>query len=173
MNADGTFRLPYVTPEAYDVNIYGLKGSVYLKSIRFGDGDVTDQGLDFTQGVTPGELTLRLSAAGGTVEGNVQDDNQQAVPDATVVLIPESSKRSLNRLYHRAQTDSSGRYSITGIAPGEYTLFAWEQMEENLYEDPGFLKRFESRGETVSIAENSCESKQLKLIPAEETKAGQ
>ena len=50
-------------------------------------------------------------------------------------------------------------------------MFAWEQIESGAYQDPEFLKPFESRGESYSIRENGRESAQLKMIPAENTPA--
>lgn len=169
-NPDGTFRLQYVMPEAYLVNVLGLRENLYLKTVKFGEADVTENGLDFSQGVTPGELTVVLKAAGGQVEGVVQDDKQQNAAGATVVLVPEGSKRSHSWLYRTATTDKNGHYTLRGVAPGEYKLFAWEQVEPDAYQDPDFLKPFESRGETVSVDENSHENKQLTIIPADESK---
>lgn len=169
-NPEGRFVLHSVVPDSYAVNVFGLTGNVYLKAVRFGDADVTDSGLDFSQGIPPGELTVVLSANGGQVSGAVQNDKQQPAAGAQVVLIPEEAKRHISRLYHPTAADASGNFKISGIAPGEYKLFAWEQADMNAWQDPEFLKLFESRGESVTVKENSLESKQLKVIPAEETK---
>ena len=40
-------------------------------------------------------------------------------------------------------------------------------MTTGAYQDPDFLKPFESKGETVSIKENAHETVQLKMIPVE------
>lgn len=167
---EGHFVLHSVVPESYLVNVFGLTGNVYLKAVRFGDTDVTDTGLDFSSGVPPGELTVVLSANGGQVSGVVQNDKQQPVSGAQVVLIPEDSKRNVSRLYHVVSTDASGNFKITGIAPGEYKLFAWEQVDNNAWQDPEFLKPFESRAESVTVKEGSIDNRQLKAVPAEETK---
>jgi hypothetical protein len=42
-------------------------------------------------------------------------------------------------------------------------------VESGAYQDPDFLKPYESAGETVNIKERTHETVQLKLIPAEST----
>jgi uncharacterized surface anchored protein len=130
-----------------------------------GDTDVTETDLDFTQGVPAAQFVILLSAAGGQVEGVVQDDNQKPVVGAEVVLVPEPSKRSVFRLFRTSTSDENGHYSINGIAPGEYKLFAWADIEDGAYQDPDVLKLHESRGEAVTVKENSSETEALIVIP--------
>jgi len=87
-----------------------------------------------------------------------------------VVLVPDEPRRAQTRLYKDATTDQYGRFTIVGIAPGGYKLFAWEDVEDGAYEDPDYLKAFEDLGEPRTIRERSRESAQLKLIPAEDKK---
>jgi hypothetical protein len=88
-----------------------------------------------------------------------------------VVAVPDEPRRTQLRFYKDDHTDQYGRFTIKGIAPGRYKLFAWEDVEEGAYQDPEFIKRFETLGEAVVIREDSHESAQLKLIPAVEKKA--
>jgi hypothetical protein len=67
-------------------------------------------------------------------------------------------------LFKTTVTDTTGHFSITGVAPGEYKLFAWEQIEEGAYQDPEFLKPYENQGQAVAIREGSRETAQLKVI---------
>lgn len=138
--------------------------------MRLGDTDVTEAGLDFTQGVPSGEITAILSPDGGQVDGTVQNDKSEPAGGATVVLIPSVEKRGNQRLYKITTTDPTGKFSLKGIAPGEYKLFAWEQIEMGAYQDPEFLKPFDSKGESVSIKQKSQETRQLKAIPSDDTK---
>jgi hypothetical protein len=58
---------------------------------------------------------------------------------------------------------------MRNVTPGDYTLFAWEQIERGVYMDPDFLGRFEDRGKTVHVDESGHLSVQLDVIPASET----
>ena len=44
---------------------------------------------------------------------------------------------------------------MSGIVPGDYTIFAWEELEGSVYFDPEFIRRFETEGEPVRIEEGS------------------
>ncbi len=165
---DGSFALENVNTDNYTVTVRGLPPACYVKSIRMGDADSLDAGLDLTRGAA-GVLDIVVSPAGGQVEGTVADPKGQLSSGATVVLVPDAPRREQSAFFKTASSDTAGHFNIQGIAPGEYKLFAWEDVESGAYQDPEFLKPFESAGESVTIHEGGRESRQLKLIPAEST----
>lgn len=169
LRPDGSFTISDVEPGRYQLNICCLS-DYYFKSARLGDREVLESGLDLTHGIG-GSLEITVSSNGGQLEGVVLNANDQPEAGATVVLVPDEPRRGQSRLYKEVTTDQYGRYTIKGIAPGEYKLFAWEEIEDGAYENPDFLKLFEALGEPRTIREGSRESAQLRLIPAGEQKA--
>jgi hypothetical protein len=81
-----------------------------------------------------------------------------------VVLVPDEAHRNEFHLFKQRITDQYGRFDIRGIAPGDYRLFSWEQVEPNAWEDPDFLKPFEAKGESVSLQEGDGKSIELVAI---------
>jgi protocatechuate 3,4-dioxygenase beta subunit len=164
---DGTFTLAHVAQEQCDVFLFGLPDGYYVKSIRAGGQEVRDSGLDMTSGA-PGPLTVTIAPGAGQIEGVVQNDKQAPAAGALVVLVPDDSKRrGMRDAYHIATTDQYGKFTLKNIDPGDYKLYAWDDVEPGAYMDPDFVKPFESQAVAMSIHENSRESAQLKLIPAE------
>ncbi|HXM45156.1 MAG TPA: carboxypeptidase regulatory-like domain-containing protein [Bryobacteraceae bacterium] len=164
---DGTFTLPQVAEEQYNVRVMGVPDGYYVKSIRAGGQEVRDSGLDMTSGA-PGPLTVTIAPGAGQIEGVVQNDKQAPAAGALVVLIPDDSKRrGMRDAYHIATTDQYGKFTLKNVDPGDYKLYAWDDVEPGAYMDPDFVKPFESQAVAMSIHENSRESAQLKLIPAE------
>ena len=53
----------------------------------------------------------------------------------------------------------------TGIAPGEYKLFAWELLAPYSYFDPDVLREYETKGTPIVISEASREAVELRVIP--------
>lgn len=166
VKADGSFLLPNVSDGEYRVDVWDLPEDCYLKSARLGGESVLETSLKVSSGQAAGSLEIVLSTAGGRVEGAV---TKEGLPfgGANVVLVPEGSKRGQPRLFKLATSDQYGGFVLRGIAPGDYKLFAWEQIEMGAYQDPEFLKRYEEQGEALRVEENSRLGAQLKLIPPE------
>jgi hypothetical protein len=169
---DGTFTMANVASGEYRVSVLDRSGALYLKSVRFGNQDLPDGALDLSRGIPSGQLEVTLGADGGRVEGAVMGGNQKPVSSATVVLVPETRSRAKHYLFKSTSTGVEGRYTLRGIAPGEYTLLAWEEIESGAWQDPDFLKAYESKGETVSVRPNGRHSQQLKVIASENDGAG-
>jgi hypothetical protein len=109
----------------------------------------------------PLQITL---AKGAAVSGAVTDAASRPVSNQHVVLVPD---RMPNRpdLYKTATTDANGRFTMQGVAPGDYKAFAWKTIEPYRYFDPEFLRGFEDRGVAVHVTEAAGATADLKVIP--------
>jgi hypothetical protein len=125
--------------------------------------DALESGLDTSQGAA-GTLEITISSNGGQIEGSAADSKEKPASGAVVALVPDAPRRERLMLFKMAMSDTTGHFSITGVAPGEYKLFAWDQIEEGAYQDPEFLKPYENQGEAVTMREGSRETAQLKVI---------
>jgi hypothetical protein len=176
-STDGSFTLTGIGPGDYRVFVEpfiiaprivppppppGPLQWMYVKAIRLGNSDVLSQGLHLN-GPSEGQLEVIIGKA-GQVSGRVIDARQQTVVNVTVAAVPEAALRSRPDLYKKTRTDGSGRFRLFGIAPGEYKLFAWEQVEDGIWHDADFLRPFESRGKTVRVDEGRTENVDVPVI---------
>jgi hypothetical protein len=53
---------------------------------------------------------------------------------------------------------------MKSVPPGEYKIYAWDEIEDGAYMDPDFLKPFETKGESISVKEGSQLTEQFTLI---------
>ncbi|PYS37715.1 MAG: hypothetical protein DMG14_20305, partial [Acidobacteria bacterium] len=60
---------------------------------------------------------------------------------------------------------NSGRFHFDAISPGDYLVFAWQEIEEGLWRDPDFVRRNEASGKLVRIGEAGREAIELNAIP--------
>ena len=137
-----------VPPDHYVLGLGGLPREAYVKSARTGETDVLSDGLTVT-GAGTIEIAIAVASDGGAVQGVVRDKNQQLVSGAIVLLAPEWRSRA--NLFKSTTSDQNGHYEFATIAPGNYKLFAWEDVEPNAWEDSDFLKDYEKLGEKVVL----------------------
>jgi hypothetical protein len=71
-------------------------------------------------------------------------------------------------MFKETQTGENGSYSLKGVAPGDYKILAWENIEAGAYLDPEFLKRYEGMAENLSLKENDRKPVSLKVIPIQQ-----
>jgi protocatechuate 3,4-dioxygenase beta subunit len=163
----GNFDWKNVNPGDYIVQVYGAEGQgLFLKSATAGGQDIVT-GFTATGSAS---LELVMSTKGGMIEGAVIEkekdvDNDHPVPNATVVAVPEEKFRKLPNRFVTGSTDQHGRFTLRGLPPGSYTVYAWQDLEDGIYRDATFLKSQESNGTAVKVEEGSRQTIALKLSP--------
>ena len=159
--ADLAFTLKNVTPMHYSVNVSGLPDGCYVKSIRYAGQEVPEDGADFLSNA-PVEITLSATAA--EVSTTVVDSEGKPVTNAIVALLPKDGPASS---IQSRNTDENGGVSFRGLKPGEYRLYAWEDLEPGAQQDPDVQKKYESRATTVKLEPSAKQAVQVKAIPVE------
>ena len=162
VKADGSFVIPNVAMLGYRVNVGGLPAGAYLLAGRYGGADALNGPLQISDQNLP--LQLQIGFTPGRVDGTVTDTRDQAFAGALCVLVPAA--RGRNELYKTATTDQYGKFNFANVAPGEYKLFAWEDIPQGAYQDPVYLSRFEERGQLVRVDRSGSVSLQVRVIPA-------
>jgi Carboxypeptidase regulatory-like domain len=161
--ADGTFSLLNVSPGVLRLELTGFPDNFFIRSARAGGQDVLQSGVDLTENSTD-SLEVIVSSHGGTVEGVVNNEgNSKPTLGARVVLLPVPGNRP--ELVKTAVTDQYGRFAISGLVPGNYKIFAWEDLEPNIYFDPSFMEQYEPQGLPLRVDQDSRITLNVKSLP--------
>lgn len=165
---DGSFSWKDVPPGTYFVQISDVSAMPdwFLKSAASDGHDATDAGFSVGGGAI--SLDLVATANGGSIDGAVGDQVAEPVANAVIVAVPEARFRNRPDRYRKAVADQSGHFSLRGLPPGDYTLFAWESVEGEAYYNPDFLRSYEDRGKAMHVREGDRVNVQLKAIPPED-----
>lgn len=166
---DGSFvlNLPqgnYVLSVNTTTNRQAGTPPLYLKSMRFAGADAMD-GVRVTAS-PDSRVEIVLTTETGTVEGAIRDTRGVAVPGATAVLVPDSGRKQSDR-YKFATVGADGAFRFSGVVPGNYKLFAWNAVETGAWQDPDFLRPFESKGRAVIVSGNAQSVVQLEVLDAQ------
>jgi Carboxypeptidase regulatory-like domain len=168
---DGRFTFREVVPADYQVVVAPRSGGrsnvpvalrrAYVKSIRNGDADVSNNGLRI-EGNFTGSLNIVLAANSGGLDGRILNENRQNAGAARVVLVPEA--RSRRDIYFGATASSTGRFQFQGVPPGNYKVFAWPTVPVGAWFDLDFLRSYEDRATPVRIEPDAAEYIELEWM---------
>src|SRR2546426_5036116 len=169
----GGFTLEHVAPLAeYDVAVDPLPPGTYVKSISSLSRDILP-GKSRLPELQP--LRIVLAAATDGLEVQVTKGGDAAA-GMQVVLIPDPLLRRRADRYITGFTSDSGDLRLTGIPPGRYTAYAFEQIEPGAYYALAYSaaadNRFRDRAVSVTVGESGTKTIQLRVIPAGETAGG-
>jgi protocatechuate 3,4-dioxygenase beta subunit len=166
-DAEGRLEVENVSPGEYRVNVTGFGPDGYVKSVRYGDDEAANQLIRVTN--DSDALEVVVSFAGARLEGAALDSLNQPMPGATVVLVPRD--RSRLELFRSSSADQYGRFVLRGVAPGDYRLLAWEEVESGAWMDPDFLEPLERGAPLVTLRAGQQHTLDVKVLPADEDSA--
>jgi protocatechuate 3,4-dioxygenase beta subunit len=163
-NEEGKFELHDLAPERYRVNLSGTADGNYIKSVRFGNDDITYGILDLTESGS-GTLDIKLAPNAATVSGTVHNDKGEVVGDVLVTIGLASIELANQTLFMaHARTNPHGEFTIKNLAPGEYRIQAWEDVDQQLATLPEFRASFDSSSPLVKLSAGSKETLDLKQL---------
>ncbi len=130
----------------------------YLKSLRYGNAESHDGTFTLASYGVPLELVFSTQGAQltGTISGQAKTPR--------VVLIPTTSDAA-----RTATFDQNGVFTIEAIPPGSYKLYAFENVPEDIWVAPEFLKEIESAGVPFEATEGAASAIQLPLLSKSDT----
>jgi uncharacterized surface anchored protein len=161
--SDGTFALTNLSAGVLHVELTGFPDDFFIRSARSGSKDVLREGINLANGAVD-TLEVIVATKGGTVEGVVNDSRKSPALGAVVVLMPNTDRRDRSYLVKTVRTDQYGRFAIRGIAPGDYKVFSWDDLEPNIFFDPSFMDQYESQGKTILMEEDGYVTLDLSAI---------
>jgi hypothetical protein len=134
----GTYRLDIFPPPPF-----------YVKSATLAGQDILSGEFSIAQAAGPIEIVL--ADDGGSVEGDAVNADGQPVQGGIIAL----------RNGHAAMIQSSGHFKLQNLAPGDYTLYAWDDSNQVEYADQDWMRRYAGSGVAVTVT--SGQNSQVKL----------
>jgi hypothetical protein len=158
-NQNGEFRLTNaVKGQGYVSGPGSNFPGGYVASIKQGQNDLLVGAMPIIAGGDPVRILMKRD--GGTLKVTVRDET--ITPwRAFVVAAPRD--RRIEYWFIRGFTMSDGTITLSGLAPGEYDVFAFDRNDEDIFYNADFLRRYSSNSTPVSVGPNSTQSIRLAL----------
>jgi uncharacterized GH25 family protein len=163
-DAMGKLAFPQPTPPghyAIALDARSIPDGCYVKDVKLGGQEVSADGFEIRSSA---EIEIILSNKAGTITGSVVDNDGKPIPSSRATLIPSDTNSR-----PAAQTaDDGGKFKFAALRPGTYKLYAWEEVDDSLWQDPEFRKKYESRAKEITVGPSETQNVQLSAIAAEE-----
>jgi hypothetical protein len=146
-----SFSINDMVPGSYRLDVFPPQ-PFYVKSATLAGQDIMNNEIPISQAAGPVEILLRDD--GGSVEGDVADANGQPVAAGIMLL------RGTIRVASGA-AQQNGHFKLRNVAPGDYTIYAWDEPNDVEYADTDWMRRNGSGGVSVTVA--AGQNQQVKL----------
>jgi hypothetical protein len=125
-----------------------------MKAVYLNGQDVTDVPLDFRNGDLDG-LEIELTTQQTTLSGTVTGEGGAVALESTVVAFADDRAQwgRHSRFIQATRVDQRGRFSISGLPPGQYRGIAVEYLEPGEERDMALLDDWYDRAVRLSLAE--------------------
>jgi Carboxypeptidase regulatory-like domain len=100
------------------------------------------------------------------LQGQVVNERREPVIGAVVTIFANAPEDRIYRtdMYKVTSTDMAGQFQLQNLRPGDYRVFAWENVERGTWIDSSFLKLYEERGVTIHIDEGQAQSASVPVV---------
>jgi hypothetical protein len=161
----GAWEADNVAPGIYRVQASNRTGGAlaYLAAVTLNGQDYLGKDIDMTAG-PPGPIQITISTEVGAISGRIEGSGEggaEAMPTVAAVAVDERA-RMVDSI-RVVQASKDGSYEMKGLRPGEYLMFAFNEYQSGVIEDPEVLKKLESKAVKVKAASGETATAQLKM----------
>ena len=153
-----SFTIADVTPASYRLEV-SPPMPLYVKSATVGGQDILAAEVSIEGPAQTIQIVLRDD--GGAIQGEVA--NQEGQPVASAIMLLRGAGRPVI-----ATAGPAGHFSVSGLAPGEYLAYAWDDAQAVAYADPDWMRRNAPKGVAVTVEAGQSSQVRLTqlLVPA-------
>jgi hypothetical protein len=144
---DGSFAFERIIPGEYRLQIDPLQGDDYVKSVRLGGTEMLDRDLDLTNTANR-TLQVTIDPNGGEISGAVTDKEGNRSP-ARGLIVLAADPNSFSTW--RSTPTANAQFSLRGIRPGKYKLFAVDSFQFGNLTSLDPLKGIAARAQEIEI----------------------
>jgi len=139
----------------YQIEFPYMPANMYVSDMKQGGRSVYSDGIIVVGKASAEPLDVVFSPGAGKVSGKIQGAETTASRPARMTLVPQGPRHDNPVFYVRGRSNEDGTFSLSGVAPGNYKLYAFEILPTSADENAAFMSEFEASGRAVTVRENS------------------
>ena len=151
--------LQNVEPGRYSVDLIP-RGSWYVQSAQYGQTNLLNDDLVVASAGQSYPMEIVLRDDGASLTGTVKSPDGTAA-QATVVAVPEPASKVAAKV---AYAFARNGFTVNGLAPGEYLIYAFDYAEGIEYSNPDVLQTYASQAAHVTLSASQKTQVALDLI---------
>ena len=165
VGADGAFSLSTPGGDS-SVRVSGLPSGWTLKAVRLEGRDITNETVDFGDGIRRGVEVVLTDRVSGVV-GVVSDENGRPAAQSSVVVFADDRTRwaTPSRFVRETRANRDGRFEFGDLPPADYLVVALERVPPNAWTDPDVLDRLRSLAIRFELDEGEQQAISLRMAP--------
>jgi hypothetical protein len=154
-----SFKVGNIVPGKYSVAVNALRSDRYVQSAKCGTVDLLREELVVPAGVQlpPIEVVVRDDSA--VLTGKVLNVNADYFTN--LLIVPQFAPAQPSRVVN---VYGPSEFQTSGLAPGDYKIFAFDSLDRVEYTSPEVLDHYASQAATVTLSANGKSNVTVDLI---------
>jgi protocatechuate 3,4-dioxygenase beta subunit len=153
------FAIDNVAPGTYKAVLFPF-GDFYVASARYGNVDLLRENLTISQS-SADTIEIVLRDDGGKIKASIISDGKPS--NGTLLIVPEHGTPYAPRNQMRSG-QGMALVSLQQLAPGSYSILAFDSLDDLEYSNPDALDAFMSRAAHVDVSAGQETSVAVELI---------
>lgn len=163
-DARGRARLNNVPIGKYDVTVSGVGRDRYVKEILYNGVLRPDHVISVGNDAGGGSLTIVIDDKPAVINGLVTEGSTPvSEPFVTITKWPILAEWMDRAVTKAVRGDEKGRFSFSGLAPGEYRVVAFASPTQHSEYDQATLRRIIEAGQKVELGPRALKNLTLEL----------
>jgi hypothetical protein len=165
IQADGTFTILGLVGR-FVLRVGEIAPALTLARVEMSGSDVTDAGLIVRPREDVSDIEIVLSSRPTELTGRIVAGTSRAPGPCRVIAFSDDANRwswTASRYVASTPPEPGGVFSITGLPPGTYLVIAVNEVEDEQWLDPQYLRQVSSRATKVTLLEGESRTLTLRL----------
>jgi hypothetical protein len=140
-------------------------GSWTLRSALVSGRDTLDFPLEVRPNEEVGGAMLTFTDRTQQVSGTLQDSSGRPTPDYTIIVFASDRRywTPQSRRIQSARPDTTGKFTVRNLPPGDYRVSAVTEVENGEWFDPAFLQQLIGASVAFSLAPGDQKTQDLRV----------